>query len=674
MFNNNETVERDTIVNNEEKINKNNYDKKNIFSQKKNKKEDNVMQGLSLEEKNDATAKSKESDKTKKKQRYKEKRNNDRYVGSSPYDLIRDLYNTAKISPETTMLDSDFIKYLEDYKVDEKYNKAIQDAIKNKKKADKIKDYKFNWSQMLAIPIMRLLENTDKDGKISIGDYNDFINGPFRDLKNRLLDDLNAKDSDGKPTAIVEMQVFIKKAIEELNNIENNNNFAFNPTQMRYDLGDVYKNTVNIYKNISFLQKIIIAIYNFFTFSNFYKDIPEMADLSNKIIEDVNSYYNLPLEERQLLVNRIIQKIARIKYLSSRNFFIPSSVKDCIKKIEDSLDVAVETKIDSVDAIVSFIKSFGADAVKNVCINSINEDLNKCLMDKISKEVSKTYKNVGELEAGAVATSVLNYDEDTKYKPISVDRNIFYEGKLKDEYNKMVGKIDEISSLEDIKIKCNNNLIKVDAIKKQTKKIIEGINMYFSSYSKRLFEMKKNYSLLASSGANYSVEYINSNIKNLQMNFINNVDNVLNNFKNSFYEYEDNEKERKKVINSTDKKFAEEKEYITKIMKEYLYKDGQPKIGKENNILEIKDMLSDMKNPAKLSFESWETINKMAEQLKKQVEDENNLLKSTSVAQPNNNLFDLAKDKMAIENKVLNDVISKGHRFFSRGGNQRDIE
>ena len=109
-------------------------------------------------------------------------------------------------------------------------------------------------------------------------------------------------------------------------------------------------------------------------------------------------------------------------------------------------------------------------------------------------------------------------------------------------------------------------------------------------------------------------------------------------------------------------------------MKEYLYKDGQPKIGKENNILEIKDMLSDMKNPAKLSFESWETINKMAEQLKKQVEDENNLLKSTSVAQPNNNLFDLAKDKMAIENKVLNDVISKGHRFFSRGGNQRDIE
>ena len=193
-------------------------------------------------------------------------------------DLIRDLYNNInKINQQSQHYADDFIKNCDTVKLDETYQQNINKSKDEQRKFAPIKQFK-GLNNILSIPLIRLLENIDSNGQVSSSDYDAFLNGPLAELKKQLQDQLEKKDDKGKPVIPVEMQTFLNKALEGIKDIENKNYFPFDPMAVNYHFGVIHRNMSNIYYNISVFDEIIMAIYNFFTFTDFFSIHPLKID------------------------------------------------------------------------------------------------------------------------------------------------------------------------------------------------------------------------------------------------------------------------------------------------------------------------------------------------------------------------------------------------------------
>ena len=105
------------------------------------------------------------------------------YTGSGEIDLIRDIYdNINKIDQQSQNDAEDFIKNCDNCNLDETYQKNINSSKDEQKKFAPVKQFK-GWSNTLAIPLMRLLENIDSNGEVSSSDYDAFLKGPLLELK-----------------------------------------------------------------------------------------------------------------------------------------------------------------------------------------------------------------------------------------------------------------------------------------------------------------------------------------------------------------------------------------------------------------------------------------------------------------------------------------------------------
>lgn len=649
-------------------LNKNNYDQllKDANNEKSYQEDEEGSSSENNKNKseNDEDKANDASDSNKNNKIYGSKEG-ERYVNSNPMDVIRDLYaDNSNIDTGAEKPDQKFIKSLQNVEVDKKYDNAIKKAQKNKKQLTPMKEYK-QYSTMLGVPIQNLLENTDKDGKISLSDLNDFFeNGPFKKLEDKLVNDLEKKDDKGEPAYTNEQRNFIKKILELMGTIKNNNNFFFDYASVQKNLANIYKNVVFKENNLSLFKKIITAIYNFLSLSNSHVKSQQVLNLAEQTMKDANEFYNVPFNERPMLINKMTKNLAIIKHLLKGIPFIATdklmkTFKATVKNVEEAKD----TKTSSMRVIVDFIKAFGTDSIKHSSINAINENNRKLLLDELVKSITDTYKSIGPAEARAMAESILMCDvSKKKFYNVDNNENIFYNGKIKKEYDVMSNKLEQTNEVEDLKIKCNTNLLKVEYIKKQTKQFINSINTYVSETRQHMAKCMEKYTLLAGAGANYYDENINSIIKNIYSKMLNNISCSFENFKYSFYEYENNYEKRCKIIFSSKTSFDEEKEKMNQTLNKCLCdKDGNPKNGKESDVEEIKDMMSKMKNIPEYSFACCEKISKIIDEVRNNFNtmDENQFLKTSNFSNNDNNLFALAKDRNSIENNVLKKVLSK---------------
>ncbi len=639
-------------------LNKNNYDQ--LLKDKNNKKNDKEDEDSSKSENNEDKAKY-TSDDNKNDKIYSSEEGK-KYVNSGPMDIIRDLYsNDSSIGFETTKLDSDFIKNLRNYEIDKKYNNAIENAKNNKKQLNPIKEYK-QFSTMFGVLTQSILENTNKDGEISLGDLNDFFKeGSFKKLEDKLVNDLEKKNDKGELAYTNEQRNFIRKVLELLGTIKNNHNFSFDSASTKQNLGYVFRNVWFNYQNSSFIKKLLAAICDFLTFSNSHKNTREVMFLSEQIIKDADAFYDIPFNERQILINKMTQNLAKIKHLLHSIPFLPNKTNKSFKEAVKCIDQARNTKTSAVNVITDLIAAFGIRSIENSSINAINENTRKLMQDSLTKSIMDSYKDLTEAEASNMAGDVLMCDASTKkFYKTNNNENIFYDGKIKKEYDAMSSKLEQTNEVEDVKIKCNTNLLKVEYIKKQTEQFIDAMNIYVANTRQHIAKCMEKYTLLAGAGANCYDKNINSVIKGISDKMIENIYYSFKNLKHSFYEYEDNYVKRKKIIYDSKMSFEEEKEEINQTIKKCLCdKDGNPKNGKVSDVKEIKDMVSKMKNIPEYSFACCEEIYRIINNIIKDINAINNTQFLETSNNNNNNLFELANNKSVIENNMFRDLLDK---------------
>lgn len=639
-------------------LNKNNYDQ--LLKDKNNKKNDKEDEDSSKSENNEDKAKY-TSDDNKNDKIYSSEEGK-KYVNSGPMDIIRDLYsNDSSIGLETTKLDSDFIKNLRNYEIDKKYNNAIENAKNNKKQLNPIKEYK-QFSTMFGVLTQSILENTNKDGEISLGDLNDFFKeGSFKKLEDKLVNDLEKKNDKGELAYTNEQRNFIRKVLELLGTIKNNHNFSFDSASAKQNLGYVFRNVWFNYQNGSFIKKLLAAICDFLTFSNSHKNTREVMFLSEQIIKDADAFYDIPFNERQILINKMTQNLAKIKHLLHSIPFLPNKTNKSFKEAVKCIDQARNTKTSAVNVITDLIAAFGIRSIENSSINAINENTRKLMQDSLTKSIMDSYKDLTKAEASNMAGDVLMCDASRKkFYKTNNNENIFYDGKIKKEYDAMLSKLEQTNEVEDVKIKCNTNLLKVEYIKKQTEQFIDAMNIYVANTRQHIAKCMEKYTLLAGAGANCYDKNINSVIKGISDKMIENIYYSFKNLKHSFYEYEDNYVKRKNIIYNSKMSFEEEKEEINQTIKKCLCdKNGNPKNGKVSDVEEIKDMVSKMKNIPEYSFACCEEIYRIINNIIKDINAINNTQFLKTSNNNNNNLFKLANNKSVIENNMFRDLLDK---------------
>jgi hypothetical protein len=384
----------------------------------------------------------------------------------------------------------------------------------------------------------------------------------------------------------------------------------------------------------------------------------------DELYSDIESYYELPLKKRQEIVDIMNSKLSRIKFLLSGIYGIKVEDLEIVKKMQIDLKEAMSTKIDASGIIVDFIIAFGSEkALEYVDIKSINKDAYNCVLVKLMEAIENSC-GLSKDESKKIAKSILNKEK----KQEGVKENIvaFYDGKVKKEYDKMLDDIDKKSSFEDAKINGNRNLQKVDAINKKTSAIITGVAQYVNNCLADISELKQKYFVLKTSGCSVDDDGIRDTINSFVDQLSTTVSQMADEYK-LFYEYIDDEKIRKNVINETNEKFKELKESMKKSMKDCLCdSSGNPKPGKEAEFEKNNNMLGDMKNIAELCFSSWETVHKIVEETKKKIQqhkigvgndkrsrkDSKHLKKAGK-----NNLFHLVTNRANIENNLLHKMI-----------------
>ena len=592
------------------------------------------------------------------------------YTGSGEIDLIRDLYdNINKINQQSRNDAEDFIKNCDNCKLDETYQQNIDKSKDEQKKFAPVKQFK-GWSNTLAIPLMRLLENIKSNGEVSSSDYDAFLNGPLSELKKNLQDQLEKKDEKGKPVTPVEMQMFLKKALEGIEDIENNNGFSFDPTVMKYNFGVIHKNMSDIYYNISVLDQIIMAIYNFFTFTDFFSETAENNLMIAELKRDIDDYYDTPFANRQSIINKINERIAKIEYHFSNNYLVSKEARQSFQNIKSDLAKAMSTKIDATDVVVDFIKIFGQKAISATNIHLINKNVYALILDKLANsikdncEFSKTEskKWAERILKGEKLDEILEKIQLPENKKKNID--IFFNGKVNDVFTLMTKKFNSVNSFEDAKIKANTNLKKVDAISKKTKAITDAISKYISQTNKGIIELRRKYNLLISTGAMLEASNVNKEIVEIKRHMFENIKRATDEAKNSVYEYVDDPDKRKSIVDKSEKNFNKDVSDIKKIMETELFDDktkkGQkekvlvPKPGKGNDIEEMQNMLDKVKNIAGFAFSNWEQIKEIVDRIEQQMQTPHEFVSNFN---NKTNLFDLIKNREKIENNVLNNMM-----------------
>ena len=610
------------------------------------------------------------------KQDDKSKNTSNKTIGSNEIDLIRDLYSNINsidvISQQSAQNEKDFITECNTVVLDKTYDDNIKKCKDEKGKFAPIKQFK-GWSNMLAIPLMRIIENTDENGEIAVSDYDSFINGPLKELKDDLKKSLEKKDDKGKPSTPIEMQTFIKKALEGIEDIENNNGFSFDPTKMRYNFGIMHKDMSNIYHNISVIDQIIMAIYNFFTFSDFYQDVTEIRIILDRLYEDIKLYYDAPLENRQFLVNRIYERIAKIEYLFSNTYLIKKEDYEALHAIKSDLQEAMKTKINANGIVVAFIRTFGQNAVKSINLDTLDKKTCQAITKALAKSIDNS-SDVGEEQSIIIAQQLLEGKKIEKIPlPKSKEKyiNVFFDGKTAKEFKFMMDKLNNVGKLEDAKIKANTNLKKVNAISQTTKAIIDAISNYTTKCNQEIEMLRRKFSLLNGAGGNVQEYNVNRSIMDIKLRMFQNIQRIVQNAKKNIYEYIDDNAKREAVIQKADSEFKAEKESIEAIMKEQLYDDNRenPAAGKEDQVIEMKNMLSDMKSIPAFAFANYETIRDILLNIGTQLRTSNEF---TSTNYPNNNLFALSTNRANNENALLHQIMDKGflntQKQMPRGG------
>ena len=111
--------------------------------------------------------------------------NERKYIGSNFRDIIRGLYDDVKNSKISQYnLLQEMEKLSKNIEFSQEPTNAITKAEKEQKKVKKIKDYN-NMSDDFAVLVSKLFKNSDENGAISITDYQDFLDGPVKNLKKK---------------------------------------------------------------------------------------------------------------------------------------------------------------------------------------------------------------------------------------------------------------------------------------------------------------------------------------------------------------------------------------------------------------------------------------------------------------------------------------------------------
>ena len=598
-------------------------------------------------------------------------KNKNEYTNSTEMDLLRETLNAvlktnSNIDKHTEKLQDN----LKQVKLDDTYKQEIENSKKKKKDFAPVKKYKGFFDEDIKNLIEFIFDHSDEKFTISITDYDKFTKLLGETVKN-LQEDLDKKNDKGEYEIGNPLRSFIVKTKKALNSIDDNNGFSFNPTNLVSDLSHMETSMSCMRNNISILRKILITFYNFIRMTNSYQNIEEIKSNLKSAVDDINSYYECDLKQRPMIVTRIFDKIARIEYLLERTPFIPEKDIKLLKSIKKALEKSLETRLDSNDIIISFIKVFGKDALKHICEKKIS---NKKAYNRILNSITKYIKNnsniKNEQEVSTIAEGLLNGQEidDIRIKNIEKKylKDTFFYGKVKKEYDNTIDDMENAESYEDAIIKGNDNLRKIDAISKQTKTIIESFCNFVNACNQEIEEFIKACTMYDSLGGKISKDFVNSNIIKMRERMLNSMKTIMHNYRDSFYEYIEDSSERKKVIRDKKKEFEETKEKIEDAMQKKLYKDGKPKTGKESDILETKNILSNMKEPCAFSFACYEQIEKMVddiEQPKTYYEFKNVYPDSYYNDIENGNMFALAEKNNRVANEILKKLVLEKKAF-----------
>ena len=597
--------------------------------------------------------------------------NKNEYTNSTEMDLFREALNAVlKFKSNIGIHEKEFKDSLDQLTLDDTYKQEIEDSKKRKKDFAPVKRYKKFFDEDLQNLIDFILDRSDEKFTISTSNYDKFTKFLDETVK-KLQEDLDKKNDKGEPAIGNPLRSFIVKTIKALNSINDNNGFSFDPTKLVSDLSDVKTHMSDMRNNIPFSRRIIIAIYNFFTMTNFYQNVVEIENNLKSAIDDINSYYKCDLEQRPLLVTEIFDKIVKIEHLLKTIPFVSKKNIEILQSTKEALKKSLEARLDSNDIIVSFVKVFGKDAIKHVCDRKIN---NKKTYNHILSGITKYIKNdsniSNENKAKTIAKSLLD-GQDIDDILIGEDekeylKDTFFYGKVKKEYDDIIDDMESTESYEDAKIKGNDNLRKIDAISKQTKKIVGSICDFVNVCNEDIEEFTKTCTVYDSLGGKTNKHFIDNNIVKMKERMINSIKTIISSYKDSFYEYIDSDLERKRVTEKAKKNFKKTKEEIQEAMQKKLFKNGKPKVGKESEVLEMQNILGNMKEPCDFSFTCYEQIKKLINNLEQQ---NKNSFKFKTIYPDNyyknyknGNIFTLANDKNKIENKILNNLFKNFRR------------
>ena len=575
-------------------------------------------------------------------------------VGSNMTDLVRDVYrNVSNVKNNMHEYAKDLFSSINNIQTDSRYDSNINKSLSEKGKLGPIKEYK-GWSFNLSLPITKLLENSDKDGMISIGDYNDLMNEQMLSLQKSL-------QREAANPKIPEKQNFARRALEGVNQVMNANGFSFDPNTLKYQCGLIHKNMSDIYHNISVFDQIIMAIYNFFTFTDFYQDNTEIRAILDGLYNDIDSYYDVDFKNRQYLLNSIYERISRVEYLLSNIFLVRKEDLENLATIKNALEKSMYTKVDAVGVVVSMVRMFGQKALDNVDMNSIPQEVYNKLSTCLTSSIANAMGN-NKLDAQDVSNILLKkgtQDDIDNLMLMGQEKkvaNAFFKGKADGEYTFMMDKLNNDSALEDAKIKCNTNLRDVDTLSKTTDAVINAINIFVAKCNQEINDLRRNYSLVGTVGGNIQEQMISAGIREARQNMLSCIRNFTGYLKSRVYEYDDSPQIRLRKIRDAQNDLDQDKKDIRARMEKCLYKKGKPADGKEDIILEMNDMMANMGNLPKMKYDYWEQINNLEQQIEAQVRNEQSFV----VTRGHNDVMSLIKNKANIENNLLKDLIDKG--------------
>lgn len=592
--------------------------------------------------------------------------NDRKYFGSSFRDIIRSLYDDVKNSKISQY---NLLQEMENLSKNIEFSKepteGIDKAVKEQKKVKKIKDYN-NMSDDFAVLVSRLFKNSDEKGAISITDYQEFLDGPVKDLKKKMSNTLAEKGKDKDETVAVPgpLKTFLVKSKEEIEIMENNNNIAFNPTKMRKIFGDLDKNLSDAYENITVFEIILMAIYNFF-YGDFYQENKQAREEINEMIDLINSFYSVGVEDRQKLINKMNEKVAKIEFILGNTVTTKQQDWDNLKKIKEELSEASKTSIDSIQVVFDLIKSFGQEVVKNADIKASNKDAYKKLAQKISEYLVENTRCSKEM-GNKIAIYLLNgkKKEDLHIKDNRIV-NILFEGQMSEKRNKINEELNNVNKMQDVKIEAYTNLKSADIICKTADMLKKTINAYVEKFQQQLETAITARSIHSSAVESANFEPDMLFINNAKKSIIENIKLFINRYKSSVFAYEDNTSQRENNIKKEEEQLKKLKDKIKKITEEQLLeKDKETgKSGKAKDVGEMLGLLdkdNGVCNITGLKYAKWEDVVQTVKELEQQLD---NSCKINMKNKNGKSLLNCMTDENKIKYNTQNDLFNK---FFTQ--------